>query len=105
MTGTTRGLEVVGPTRAPYLQLSFTCEEESPMKGPLTIIGIVLLVLGLISFAYQGITYTKSEKVLEVGPITATKETKKTIPLSPVVGGAAVLGGIVLLVAGSRSRA
>src|SRR6266568_8630019 len=100
MTGTTRGLEVVGPTRAPYLQLSFTCEEESPMKGPLTIIGIVLLV-----FAYQGITYTKSEKVLEVGPITATKETKKTIPLSPVVGGAAVLGGIVLLVAGSRSRA
>ncbi len=75
------------------------------MKGPLTIIGIALLVLGLISFAYQGITYTKSEKVLEVGPITATKETKKTIPLSPVVGGAAVLGGIVLLVAGSRSRA
>lgn len=75
------------------------------MKGSLTIIGIVLLVLGLISFAYQGITYTKSEKVLEVGPITATKETKKTIPLSPVVGGAAVLGGIVLLVAGSRSKA
>ncbi len=70
MTGTTRELEVVGPTRGPYLQLSFTCEEESPMKGPLTIIGIVLLVLGLISFAYQGITYTKSEKVLEVGPIT-----------------------------------
>ena len=52
------------------------------MKGPWTVIGIVLLVLGLISFAYQGITYTKSEKILEVGPITASKETKKTIPRS-----------------------
>ena len=51
--------------------------------------------------AYQGITYTKSEKVLEVGPITATKETKKTIPLPPVLGGVALLGGVVLLVASS----
>jgi hypothetical protein len=72
------------------------------MKAPLTIVGIVLLVLGLISFAYQGISFTKSEKVLEIGPITATKQTKQTIPLSPVLGGAAMLGGIVLLVAGAR---
>lgn len=74
------------------------------MKRPLVIMGIVLLALGLVSLAYQGITYTRSEKVLEVGPITATKETQRTIPLPPVLGGAAVLGGIVLLVAGSRSR-
>ena len=47
---------------------------------------------------------TKSEKILEVGPITATKETKKTVPLSPLLGGAAVLGGIVLLAAGARRR-
>jgi hypothetical protein len=72
------------------------------MKAPLTIVGIALLVLGLISLAYQGITYTKSEKVLEIGPITATKETKKTIPLPPILGGAALLGGIVLLAAGAR---
>ena len=74
------------------------------MKGPLAIIGVALLILGLISFAYQGITYTKQEKILEVGPLTATKETKKTIPLSPVVGGVAVLGGIALLAAGARAR-
>ena len=61
-----------------------------------------LLVLGILSLAYQGITYTKSEKVLEVGPITATKETKKTIPLPPVLGGVALVGGLVLLVAGAR---
>jgi len=68
----------------------------------LRIVGIALLVLGILALAYQGITYTKTEKVLEVGPITATKETKKTIPLPPVLGGVAAVGGIVLLVAGAR---
>jgi uncharacterized membrane protein len=71
------------------------------VNSPLRIIGILLIVLGLVALAYQGITYTKSEKVLEVGPITATKETKKTIPLPPVLGGVALLGGVVLLVASS----
>jgi len=74
------------------------------VNNPLRIIGILLIVLGLVALAYQGITYTKSEKVLEVGPITATKETKKTIPLRPVLGGVALLGGIVLLVASSSRR-
>jgi hypothetical protein len=69
---------------------------------PLQIIGVALLVLGLISLAYQGITYTKTEKALEVGPITATKEKKETIPLPPILGGAALVGGVVLLVAGAR---
>jgi len=66
------------------------------------ILAIVLIVVGLVALAYEGITYTKREKVLEVGPITATKETKKTIPLPPVLGGVALVGGLVLLVAGAR---
>jgi hypothetical protein len=70
--------------------------------GTVRIIGIALLVLGLLSLAYQGITYTKTEKVFEVGPLTATKETKKTIPLPPILGGAALAGGIILLLAGAR---
>jgi len=74
------------------------------VNNPIRIIGILLIVLGLVALAYQGITYTKSEKVLEVGPITATKETKKTIPLPPVLGGVALLGGVVLLVASSSRR-
>jgi len=69
---------------------------------PLQILGIALLALGLVSLAYQGITYTKTEKILEVGPITATKEKKETIPLPPVLGGAALVAGVVLLVAGAR---
>ncbi|HTY77781.1 MAG TPA: DUF3185 domain-containing protein [Candidatus Bathyarchaeia archaeon] len=77
------------------------------MKWPVTFIGIALLIVGLISLAYQGITYTKKEKVLEMGPVTATKETTKTIPLPPILGGIALVGGIVLLAAsaiGGRGR-
>ena len=66
------------------------------------VLAVVLIVLGLVALAYQGITYTKTEKVLEVGPITATKDTKKTIPLPPVLGGAALACGVVLLVASAR---
>ena len=72
------------------------------MKGPAGIIGMVLIVLGVIALAYQGITYTTREKALEVGPLKVTKETQRTIPLPPVLGGLALAGGVVLLVAAAR---
>lgn len=72
---------------------------------PISIAGIVLIVLGIFALAYQGITYTKRERVVDVGPIHATKDTTKTIPLPPVLGGLALVGGVVLLVAGAKSSA
>ena len=66
------------------------------------IAAIALIVLGLIALAYGGITYTTREKVLDVGPIEATAERRKTIPLPPVLGAAAVVGGIVLLIVSAR---
>jgi hypothetical protein len=69
----------------------------------LTIVGIILIVLGIISLAYQGITYTKREKILDVGPIHATAEKEKTIPLPPILGGILIVGGIVLLISSSRN--
>ena len=68
------------------------------------IAGIVLIVIGVIALAYGGITYTKREKVLDIGPIEATAERRKTIPLPPVLGGVALAGGIVLLIVGSKRR-
>ena len=65
-------------------------------------VGIVLIVLGVIALAYQGITYTTQKKVLDIGPIQATKEEHKTIPLPPILGGLALVGGVVLLIAGSK---
>jgi hypothetical protein len=52
--------------------------------------------------AYQGFSYTTREEVLEVGPVEVQKETRKTIPLPPLVGGAALAGGIVLVLVGAR---
>jgi uncharacterized membrane protein YidH (DUF202 family) len=69
------------------------------------LIGILLIVLGVIALAVGGINYTTREKVLDIGPVQATTEKHKTIPLSPIVGIAAVAGGIALVVAGARTHA
>lgn len=67
-----------------------------------TIFGIALILLGVVAFAYQGITYTTREKVIDLGPLQATVDTKQTIPLTPLVGGLALVGGITLLIIGAR---
>lgn len=68
------------------------------------LIGAVLIMLGVLALAFGGIRYTKREKVLDIGPLQATTEKHEMIPLSPIVGIAAVAGGIALVVAGSRTR-
>jgi len=69
------------------------------------LIGILLIVFGIVALAVGGFSYTKREKILDIGPLQATREEHKTVPLSPIVGIASVAGGIALVVAGSRSRA
>jgi hypothetical protein len=64
--------------------------------------GIILIVIGIAALAYQGITYTTREKVVDIGPIQMTAEKTKTLPLPPIVGGVALVGGIILLVMGSK---
>ena len=73
-------------------------------EGCVKLIGIVLIVFGIVALVLGGITYTTREKVLDIGPITATQEKHKTIPLSPIVGIASLAGGIALLVVGTRTR-
>jgi uncharacterized membrane protein len=68
-----------------------------------TIAGVVLIVLGIVSFACQGFTYTTQKKVVDIGSLHATKNEKHTVPLPPVLGGILLAGGIVLLVSGSRA--
>ena len=65
------------------------------------ILGVVLIILGVLALAYQGITYTKREKILDVGPLQATADREKTIPLPPLVGGLALAGGIALVIIGA----
>ncbi|MGH9330202.1 MAG: DUF3185 domain-containing protein [Vicinamibacterales bacterium] len=71
---------------------------------PITIVGIALIVLGIAALALGGFSYTDREKVLDIGPIEATTEQRKTIPLSPIAGGAAVVAGVALVIAGARTK-
>jgi hypothetical protein len=72
---------------------------------PIAVVGVVLIVLGLVALVYQGITYTSRETVIDIGPVHATADREKTLPLPPVLGLAAVAGGVALLIAGVRKRA
>jgi hypothetical protein len=69
-----------------------------------TLVGVLLIILGIVGLAYPRISYTTREKVVDLGPIEATKETKKSIPLPPVLGGLSLAGGIALLIAGGKGR-
>jgi len=71
---------------------------------PITWVGILLIVLGVWVFVYQGINYTRQKKVLDVGSVHITTETHERLPLSPLLGGLALAGGVVLLVVGARNK-
>jgi uncharacterized membrane protein HdeD (DUF308 family) len=68
----------------------------------LAIVGIVLIAIGIVALVAQGITYTKHEKVLDIGPLQATAKEKETIPLPPVLGALSLAAGVVLLIVGAR---
>jgi hypothetical protein len=69
---------------------------------PGTIIGIILIVIGVVGFALGGFSFTREEEVLDVGPVEATAEDKETVPIPPLLAGLALVGGIVLLAASAR---
>jgi hypothetical protein len=79
---------------------SATVRGEAAVK----IVAIALIVLGIIALLYGGITYTRREKILDIGPIEATTQTRETIPLPPVLGVLAIVGGIALFVVDGRKR-
>jgi uncharacterized membrane protein YidH (DUF202 family) len=62
----------------------------------------VLIVLGVLALAYGGFTYTREKKVVDLGPIQASRKETSTVPLPPILGVAAILGGGVILFAGKK---
>lgn len=69
---------------------------------PIALVGIVLIVLGVAALVYQGFTYTSRETVVDIGPIKATADRQKTVPIPPIAGVVAVVAGVALVVAGKR---
>jgi uncharacterized membrane protein YidH (DUF202 family) len=66
------------------------------------VLGIVLIVVGLLALAFGGISWTKRETVVDIGPIQAETRKTETLPLPPIFGGVAVAAGIALIVVGGR---
>jgi drug/metabolite transporter (DMT)-like permease len=69
-----------------------------------TVLGIVLIIVGIVALAYQGVTYTTQKKVVDIGPIQATKEEHHTIPLPPILGVLALIGGVVVIASDRRGK-
>ena len=72
---------------------------------PITMVGILLVVLGVLALAFQGFNYNRQETVMNVGPMHVTAETHDRMPLPPILGGLALAGGVVLLVVGAKQKA
>jgi hypothetical protein len=66
-------------------------------------LGIILVVLGVLALIYQGFSYTTRKKVLDVGPIQATRQEHHTVSLPPILGALALIGGVVILAADRKS--
>jgi uncharacterized membrane protein YidH (DUF202 family) len=65
-------------------------------------LGIVLIILGVLALAYGGLTYTREKKIIDLGPVQASKKETKTVPLPPILGIVAIIGGSVLLFTGKK---
>jgi hypothetical protein len=72
---------------------------------PTSILGILLIIGGLVALLMGGVSYTRSDKVLDVGPVEATVERKERIPLPPIAGGLALAAGVALLLLGNKTKA
>jgi len=72
---------------------------------PMTIAGAMLVLLGVLALAYQGVNYTTRETIIDIGPLQATADRERTLPLPPVLGIVALVGGVVLLISGARKHA
>ena len=69
------------------------------------ILGIALILLGLVTLAFGGISWTQNKKIVDIGPIQAERQEHHMVPLPPIFGGIAVAAGVILLVTGGRAKA
>jgi hypothetical protein len=70
----------------------------------ITLLGVLLAVVGIFALVYQGVSFTRQKNILDVGPIHATRDDTERIPLPPIVGGLALLGGAALLIIGAKQK-
>jgi uncharacterized membrane protein YidH (DUF202 family) len=67
------------------------------------VVGLLLVIVGVVALLYSGVTYTRREKIVDLGPVQIEKKTTERIPIPPIVGGLALVGGIVLVLSNRGS--
>lgn len=70
-----------------------------------TVVGILLIVLGIVGFAVGGFSYTHEKKVIDMGPVQVRHQETRTIPISPILSTISVVAGVALVIVGSRKSA
>lgn len=73
------------------------------MRAITNLVGIILIIVGIVALAYQGFTYTKREKVAQIGDLQITADTQKTVYFPPILGGASLVVGVVLVVVSRKN--
>ena len=71
---------------------------------PATLIGLVLIVIGIIGFAVGGFSFTHEKKDVDLGPLQISHRQTSTVPIPPILSGIALIGGIALVIVGAKSR-
>ena len=71
---------------------------------PATIVGIVLIVIGIIGFAVGGFSFTHEKQDAKIGPLNIEHKETSTVPIPPILSGIALVGGIALVIVGAKSR-
>lgn len=66
------------------------------------VIGVILIVLGVIGLVWGGISFTTKEEVVDIGPIEASRDVERTVPVPPILGGISLAAGVILLLAAKR---
>lgn len=74
------------------------------MKSLINIVGVLLIIVGIVVFSYQGFTYNKKEEVAKFGDIQITAQTKERVTFPPILGGLCLAGGIILLIVGQINK-
>lgn len=85
------------------MSIQATVQKEEPMKAA-TVVGILLIIIGIAGFALGGISFTHEKKDVDLGPVQIQHKEKETMPISPILSTIALVGGIGLIVVGSRSK-
>ncbi len=70
-----------------------------------TLVGLVLVVLGVVGFVTGGFSFTRDKTVVDAGPVQVSASEKESVPISPILSGIAVIGGIALIAVGARGKA